>query len=87
MLLHRRLFYFVMCCLRFAWVYTCVEGNFTFKDVLKVNCCRRVTETLGQKLSNLFPVNAFVAQFGTTLTMILAHPFGVPVSITYCLVS
>jgi inorganic phosphate transporter, PiT family len=46
----------------------------------------RVIQTIGKKLTELTPTRGFCAEFGASLTILIASKLGMPISTTHCLV-
>ncbi len=46
----------------------------------------RVIETIGRKITELTPTRGFSAEFGASITILLASKMGFPISTTHCLV-
>ncbi|MDD2778167.1 MAG: inorganic phosphate transporter [Methanocellales archaeon] len=46
----------------------------------------RIIETIGKKITELTPANAFAAQFGAAATVLVCSSFGMPVSTTHTMV-
>lgn len=41
---------------------------------------------MGNQLATLHPISGFAAQAATTLTIIIAHHIGIPISTSHCLI-